>query len=114
MNKSTYNLTRNNMIKCIVILPDIHKPYSVNPFYAFTEEDFHIIEVFKKALSSLKEFEFVYLDNHDTLLQDLYSIKEEFGSNILIFNQCDTGFNNYLQYELIKLAVSIFIWVKKI
>ena len=72
--------------------PDILKPSSV-----FDEDDFYTIDQLKSALRDLTEYNFIYLDNHRTLINDLVSLK---GKIDFVFNLCDEGFNNDPRKEL--------------
>ncbi|MGB0749566.1 MAG: methyltransferase domain-containing protein [Magnetospiraceae bacterium] len=61
----------------------------------FNAEDTETVNRLKAALASLDGYSFRYLDNHQTLPQDLKR-----GRHDLIFNLCDEGFNNDAFKEL--------------
>ena len=72
--------------------PDILKPSSV-----FDDDDFYTIDQLKSALHELREYSFIYLDNHQKLVNNLISLR---GKIDLVFNLCDEGFNNDPRMEL--------------
>ena len=81
----------------VVILGDPHKPDCIKPCCVFDDDDFYTIDQLKEALRELKGFCFTYLNNHDTLIQDL--IKKEAKIDF-VFNLCDEGFSNVAKREL--------------
>lgn len=81
----------------VVILGDPNKPDSLKPSANFDDDDFYTIDQLKSGLRELKDFQFSYLSNHDTLLQKLVKIK---GKIDLAFNLCDEGYNNDPRKEL--------------
>ncbi|MFC1735292.1 methyltransferase domain-containing protein [Candidatus Hydrogenedentota bacterium] len=93
-------------IRIIVALGDPRKPDPVKPDSSFDEDDHHTIDQMKKALSELGEYEFMFLDNHDTLLSDLAKLKNEID---LVFNLCDEGCHNDPRKELHMPAILEFI-----
>lgn len=78
-----------------VILGDPRLPDKIKKDGKFGSEDFEIIEDLKQNLSLLKNFEFQYLDNHKTLIDQLMTAPPKF-----VFNSCDEGFNNQGMQEL--------------
>jgi len=62
---------------------------------AFHEEDFATRDAMKAAFESLEGYEFRYLDNHTTILEDLSGEPPQF-----VINFCDTGFRNDPYREL--------------
>ncbi|MEM1769334.1 MAG: methyltransferase domain-containing protein [Nitrososphaerota archaeon] len=74
-----------------VILGDPMKNDYTKPGGVFDEDDFYTINRLMQALSELKEYEFIYLMNHDTLLQDLLKLRNKID---LVFNLCDEGYFN--------------------
>jgi len=81
----------------VVILGDPNKPDPLKPSANFDDDDFYTIDQLKSGLRELKDFQFSYLSNHDTLLQKLVKIK---GKIDLAFNLCDEGYNNDPRKEL--------------
>ncbi len=81
----------------IVILGDPNISDIVKPDAVFNEDDFYTIKELKIALSELKDYQFKYIDNHKTLLNDLIKHRE---STDFILNLCDEGFNNEPTKEL--------------
>jgi len=80
-----------------VILGDPRKPDPLKPLGVFDDDDLYTINRMKDALRELTDYNFIYLDNHDTLLYDLLKLK---GKIDLVFNLCDEGFNNDPRKEL--------------
>ncbi|MEO0294246.1 MAG: methyltransferase domain-containing protein [candidate division WOR-3 bacterium] len=81
----------------VVILGDPRKADPLKPFCIFDDDDFYTIDELKSALRELKEYQFTYLDNHDTLIFDLLKLKEK---NTFVFNLCDEGYDNEPRKEL--------------
>jgi D-alanine-D-alanine ligase len=81
----------------VVLLGDPNKKDVVKPNATFDDDDYHTIDELKKSLSKLKEYNFTYLNNHDTMIQDLQKIKNKCK---FILNLCDEGFNNEASKEL--------------
>ena len=81
----------------IVLLGDPQKADMVKPDSSFDEDDFFTINELKKALSSLPDYKFIYLDNHETLIKDLQKYQ---GKCSFVLNLCDEGFNNHASQEL--------------
>lgn len=73
-------------------LKDVIKPDGV-----FDEDDHQTINRLKTALSEIEEFKFTYLNNHNTLIQDLTKLQ---GKIDFAFNLCDEGFHNDALKEL--------------
>lgn len=84
-------------LQVAVVMGDPRKPDPLKPGGVFDEDDLHTIHELKRALHDLPGFSFVYLDNHDTLLQDLLKLR---GKVDLVFNLCDEGFQNDARKEL--------------
>lgn len=80
-----------------VILGDPSKPDPLKPFSVFDDDDFYTVDQLKSALRELDGCHFMYLDNHDTLIQDLAKLKKKVN---LVFNLCDEGFYNNARDEL--------------
>jgi D-alanine-D-alanine ligase len=81
----------------VVVLGDPHKPDCIKPCCIFDDDDLYTIDRLKEALRDLNGFQFTYLSNHDTLIQDL--IKKEPKIDF-VFNLCDEGFLNIAKREL--------------
>ena len=80
-----------------VILGDPTKPDSLKPSSVFDDDDFYTIDKLKSELRELKDYQFVYLNNHDILTQELMKLK---GKINFVFNLCDEGYNNVSANEL--------------
>jgi len=80
-----------------VILGDPRKPDTLKPYSIFDDDDFFTIDQLKTALKELKNYQFSYLDNHNTLIEDLRRLV---GKVDLVFNLCDEGYNNDPRKEL--------------
>ena len=86
----------------IVILGDPTKPDPLKPLRVFDDDDFYTVDQLKGALRELEQngnYQFTYLTNHDTLIQDLIKLKER-GRVDLVFNLCDEGYFNDARKEL--------------
>ena len=81
----------------VVLLGDPGRLDAVKPNATFDDDDFHTINELKSALSGLSRYEFVYLDNHATLYEDLQKLRDKCG---FVFNLCDEGYNNEASKEL--------------
>lgn len=88
---------REKISTVAVILGDPRKPDPLKPLGVFDDDDIYTINRMKDALRELSEYNFIYLDNHDTLLNDLIRLK---GKIDLVFNLCDEGFYNDPRKEL--------------
>lgn len=80
-----------------VLMGDHRRADSVKPDAKFDEDDFHTIGELKKALATLPNYEFTYIDDHDQLLDDLRKGREHWD---FVLNLCDEGFNNEATKEL--------------
>jgi D-alanine-D-alanine ligase len=81
----------------VVLLGDSSKPDPVKPYGIFDEDDIEAIAELKKALRDLKGYEFIFLENHDNLIQTLEKLKAK---TDIVFNLCDEGFQNDPRKEL--------------
>jgi D-alanine-D-alanine ligase len=88
--------------KVAVLLGDPRKFDFVKPNQGFDEDDIDTVNKLKEALTELKDYEFMYLDNHDTLIDDLSNYKDNID---YIFNLCDEGFYNDPKKELHVVAL---------
>lgn len=80
-----------------VVMGDPRKNDIVKPDGTWDQDDFETIRLLKDALASLDNYQFNYLDNHDTLIRDLEKSREK---SELIFNLCDEGYFNEAVKEL--------------
>jgi len=80
-----------------VILGDPEKPDPLKPLCVFDDDDIYTIDQLKDALRELKDYQFTYLTNHDTLIHDLIKLKPKAD---FVFNLCDEGYNNSAKQEL--------------
>lgn len=81
----------------LVLMGDPGKTDVVKPDSTFDDDDHHTINELKKSLAELPDYNFIYLNNHDTLIKDLTKMKEKCS---YIFNLCDEGYNNEASKEL--------------
>ena len=85
------HVTENLHKRVVVILGDPNKPDFIKPDSAFDEDDIDTINKLKEALKEIKGYDFTYLNNHDTLVQDLM----ELGGKVdFVLNLCDEGYYN--------------------
>lgn len=84
------------MKKIAVILGDPRKPDISKLNGVFGKEDYEVIRLLKVTLSELKNYEFSYFDDHNTIKDDLYKSRNEID---LAFNLCDEGFENKAKNE---------------
>jgi D-alanine-D-alanine ligase len=81
----------------VVMMGDHRRSDTVKPSGGFDADDFHTINELKKALATLPDYSFSYLDDHT----DLYTrLKKDAGKIDFVFNLCDEGFNNEAAKEL--------------
>jgi D-alanine-D-alanine ligase len=81
----------------VVILGDPAKPDPLKPMCVFDDDDFYTIDQMKNALREMKDYQFTYLSNHDSLIDDLQRLR---GKVDLALNLCDEGFLNQASKEL--------------
>lgn len=81
----------------VVLLGDPSKPDPLKPLRVFDEDDFYTIDCMKAALKEIRDHEFIYLSDHDTLLHELGKLV---GRVDYAFNLCDEGLNNDPRREL--------------
>jgi len=94
--------TNKGIESVLVLMGDPSKSDAVKPDSTFDEDDYNTIDELKKALSKLTDYKFTYLNNHDTLIQDLIKFK---GKYSYVLNLCDEGFNNEASKELHVTAI---------
>ncbi|MEX0967428.1 MAG: methyltransferase domain-containing protein [Bacteroidia bacterium] len=80
-----------------VLMGDPTKIDPVKPEGIWDEDDNHTINQLKEALAKLPGYQFSFLNNHDTMYQDLVKIKDKVD---YVFNLCDEGFANDARKEL--------------
>lgn len=81
----------------VVIMGDPDKPDALKPLQVFDDDDFFTIDQLKDALRGLGSYRFTYLNDHNTLIQDLITMR----SNIdFALNLCDEGYYNDPRKEL--------------
>ncbi len=83
------------VIQAAVILGDPRLPDQAKIAKRFREEDFEAFDRMKEALGGLTDFQFHFLENHQTLLDDLRNRPPRFAVNF-----CDTGYRNDATLEL--------------
>ena len=88
---------RKDKKNVVVLLGDPRKPDPVKPSQKFDDDDFYTINRLKDALRALEDYNFIYFDNHDTLIYDLMKHRAKLD---FVFNLCDEGFNNVPTMEL--------------
>jgi len=86
----------------VVVLGDPAKLDCLKPQNVFDDDDFYTIDQMKAALRELNGYRFTYLNNHDTLIQDLLRVA---GRTDYVFNLCDEGYCNEPRKELHVAAV---------
>jgi len=87
----------NKIYNVAVMMGDPKLNDKVKPSGFFDEDDIQTINKLKIALNKLKNFRFKYLDNHDTIINDLSKIKHK---TDFVFNLCDEGYRNEATKEL--------------
>ncbi|MBN1266797.1 MAG: methyltransferase domain-containing protein [Anaerolineales bacterium] len=74
-----------------VFLGDPRRTDRIKPAQVFDEDDFDTIRQLRVNLEGLSDFSFSYLDNHETLIEEMMRHR---GEQNLVFNLCDEGFEN--------------------
>ena len=85
----TIRKTKPLFEKVTVILGDPRLPDAVKLGGQFNDEDFVTVDRMRAALSELTDYQFVYLDNHVSLLTELRTETPDF-----VLNLCDEGYRN--------------------
>ncbi|MGB2782861.1 MAG: methyltransferase domain-containing protein [Atribacterota bacterium] len=80
-----------------VLLGDPNKPDTLKPSTIFDSDDLYTVDQLKSGLKELRDFQFIYLNSHDSLIQELAKLK---GKIDFAFNLCDEGYYNDAQKEL--------------
>jgi len=81
----------------VVILGDPTKPDPLKPLRVFDDDDFYTIDQLKDALKELNTYNVTYLNDHDTLVNDLTRLKPKID---FVVNLCDEGYCNDARKEL--------------
>jgi D-alanine-D-alanine ligase len=81
----------------VVILGDPNKPDLLKPLTIFDDDDLFTIDQLKAALKKIEGYNFIFLDEHDTLIQELQKLKHKID---FVFNLCDEGYYNVPRNEL--------------
>jgi D-alanine-D-alanine ligase len=81
----------------VVIFGDPTKPDPLKPLRVFDDDDFYTIDQLKDALKELNTYNVTYLNDHDTLVNDLTRLKPKID---FVVNLCDEGFCNDARKEL--------------
>lgn len=81
----------------IVLMGDPGKKDVVKPNSSFDDDDYFTINELKNSLSSLTKYNFIYLNQHETMIKDLQKMKGKTG---FVLNLCDEGFDNNASQEL--------------
>lgn len=81
----------------VIILGDPNNADLLKPGSIFDDDDFYTLDQLKAALRELKDYRFIYVDSHDTLIQELAKLarKVDLGLNL-----CDEGYRNDPRKEL--------------
>lgn len=77
-----------------VVLGDPRLPYPYSIDGRFGHEELEGVRQLREALDGLDGYRFVYLDDHERLIDDLRDDPPE-----LALNLCDTGFRNHWEHE---------------
>ncbi len=90
--------SKKSVIKNVTVLfGDPQKPDALKPSKIFDDDDFYTIDKLKEALRQIKGFNFNYLNDHNTLINDLMINR---GKIDYILNLCDEGYYNNPRFEL--------------
>lgn len=80
-----------------VVLGDPRRPDETKQGGRFDDDDYDVVDQLRRALRALPGYEFIYFDDHTTLLEDLGT----YGPAVdLVFNLCDEGLRNQPRQEL--------------
>lgn len=80
-----------------VLFGDPNKPDPLKPLCIFDDDDFYTIDQLKDALRQIDGYRYTYLNNHDTLVNDLVKINPK---TDFVLNLCDEGYSNDPKKEL--------------
>ncbi|HSV30450.1 MAG TPA: methyltransferase domain-containing protein [Atribacteraceae bacterium] len=87
----------NGIRNVAVLLGDPVKPDLLKPGSIFDDDDIYTIDQLKSALRELTGYRFFYLDDHESLIRELFRLKNRVD---FVFNLCDEGFKNDPRKEL--------------
>lgn len=93
----TKGKTSSTPKKVVVLLGDPRLYDPVAPGGVWDEDDFETIDKLKAALGEIEGYEFSYMDDHTSFIDDLRAMK---GKIDIVFNLCDEGFYNDPRKEL--------------
>jgi D-alanine-D-alanine ligase len=98
LNQSPMGILDGSLPRYVAVaLGDPRRPDETKLDGTFGEEDYEVVEKLRDALGNLSEYEFIYFDNHDSLIDDLRT----YGDAVdLVFNLCDEGLCNQPRQEL--------------
>jgi D-alanine-D-alanine ligase len=88
---------KTDLKNIVVLLGDPSKNDPLKPQSIFDDDDFYTIDQLKDALRQIKGYNFTYLNNHDTMINDLIKLRPK---TDFIFNLCDEGYYNNATMEL--------------
>lgn len=88
---------RTSRTNVLVLMGDPQLSDIIKPGLAFDDDDFQTINELKTALSKIPDYNFIYLNQHRTLISDLQKHQKNCS---IVFNLCDEGFNNEASREL--------------
>lgn len=106
----TVSLTRRqptpeDPLKIVIIHGDPTKPNDILPGGKWDEDDFYTVQRARDALNTLgPKYTFKWLCNHDTLFEDLRSLKRA-NEVDLVLQLCDEGYMNNSRMELHVVAL---------
>ncbi|OLS14015.1 MAG: Methyltransferase type 11 [Promethearchaeota archaeon CR_4] len=80
-----------------IIFGTPQKSDRVKPSPVYDEDSLYANDIMLTSMRELPGYQFIILQNHDTLSLDLTRLK---GRIDYVFNLCDEGFNNDVRYEL--------------
>ncbi|MGQ9845691.1 MAG: methyltransferase domain-containing protein [Caldisericia bacterium] len=80
-----------------VILGDPTKRDPLKPNNVFDEDDLRAIDKLKENLKKIKNYNFIYINNHDNLINEIKKIKNKVN---YVLNLCDEGYYNDPTKEL--------------
>ncbi|MCL5018970.1 MAG: methyltransferase domain-containing protein, partial [Patescibacteria group bacterium] len=89
--------TNGTLTHVAVLLGDPGKPDVTKPNCSFDNDDFYTIDEMKNALRELKQYQFSFLSNHNTFIQDMQRLQ---GKVNYVLNLCDEGYYNEARKEL--------------
>lgn len=90
---------RKQLKRVVVLLGDPNITDPIKPSAVFDDDDIYTINQLKAELGELKNYQFRYLNKHNSLINDLIRLKEKNRID-LVFNLCDEGYNNEARKEL--------------